>query len=119
MMSCLARRRPALSFLAALVLMWVVSSVLPQRVLAAGAATNVTWAVSNNQAAAADVNYGFSSTTSTGGIIKTVTATLSGRGLGGAAAIVLNYGVGAGTVAIAGQAITYTVTTPVTIPAGS
>jgi hypothetical protein len=119
MMSRLARRRPAFSFLAALVLMWVVSSVLPQRALAAGAGTNVTWAVSNNQAAAAGVNYSFSSRTSTGGIIKSVTITVSGTGLGGAAAIVLNYGVGAGTVAIAGQVITYTVTTAVSIPAGS
>lgn len=64
------------------------------------------------------MNYSFSSTTATAGIIKTITVTISGAGLGDAPAIVLNYGIGAGTVAIAGQVITYSVTAAVNIPAG-
>lgn len=74
--------------------------------------------MSNNQAAATPTNYSFSFKTATVGTIKTITFTVSGAGLGGTPAIVLNYGIGAGTVSIAGQVITYTVTAAVSVSAG-
>ena len=43
---------------------------------------------------------------------------MSGAGLAGAPAIVVAYGIGAGSVAIAGQVITYTVTAAVNVAAG-
>ena len=86
--------------------------------LAAGTLTNLSWATSNNQAAATAVNYSYSFKTATAGTIKTITFTVSGAGLAGAPAIVVAYGIGAGTVAVAGQVITYTVTSAVAVSAG-
>jgi hypothetical protein len=84
----------------------------------AAALTNPSWTVSNNQAAAAGVNYAYSFKTATAGTIKTITFVVSGAGLGGAPAIVTAYGIGAGSVARAGQTITYTVTGAVAVAAG-
>jgi hypothetical protein len=108
----------ALSLLAAFTLMVGTALVTTQSALAAGTLTNLSWAVSNNQAGATPTNYSFSFKTATAGAIKTITFTVSGAGLGGAPAVALNYGVGAGTVAIAGQVITYTVTAAVNVAAG-
>jgi hypothetical protein len=90
--------------------------ITTQSVLAAGL-TNLSWAVSNNQAAATPTNYAYSFKTATTGTIKTVTFTVSGAGLAGAPAIVVAYGIGAGTVGRAGQVITYTVTAAVSVSA--
>jgi hypothetical protein len=90
--------------------------VTTQSVLAAGL-TNLSWAVSNNQAAATPTNYAYSFKTATTGTIKTVTFTVSGAGLAGTPAIVVAYGIGAGTVARVGQVITYTVTAAVSVSA--
>ncbi len=79
--------------------------------------TNLSWTVSNNQISATNVTYSYSFRTASVGTIKTITFTVSGAGLGGAPAIVKNYGISAGTVARAGQTITYTVTTAASIPA--
>lgn len=117
-MAILAVRRRALSFLVAFALLSGLSSLSAQPVLAASALTDLSWEVSNNQGAAAAVNYSFSYTTATAGIIKTITVTASGASLRGTPAIMLTNGVGAGTVAIAGQVITYSLTTAVNIPAG-
>jgi hypothetical protein len=92
--------------------------VTTQSALAAGALTNLSWAVSNNQGGATPANYAYSFKTATTGTIKTVTFTVSGAGLAGAPAIVVAYGIGAGTVARVGQVITYTVTAAVSVSAG-
>jgi hypothetical protein len=84
----------------------------------AAALTNMSWAVSNNQVSATNVTYTYSFTTATAGTIKSITFVVSGAGLGGVPTIARNYGIGAGTVARAGQTITYTVTAAVAIPAG-
>jgi hypothetical protein len=101
----------------AFILMVGLAVVTTQSVLAAGL-TNLSWAVSNNQAAATPTNYAYSFRTATTGTIKTVTFTVSGAGLGGAPAIVTAYGIGAGSVARVGQVITYTVTAAVSVSAG-
>jgi hypothetical protein len=107
-----------LSILMAVMLMAGLAVVTTQSVLAAGALTNLSWAVSNNQAAATSTNYAFSFKTATTGTIKTVTFTVSGAGLAGAPAVVTTYGIGAGTVSLAGQVITYTVTAAVSVSTG-
>ncbi|HXW33569.1 MAG TPA: hypothetical protein VEJ87_03255 [Acidimicrobiales bacterium] len=84
----------------------------------AGTPTNINWALTNNQVGATGVTYSYSFTTATTGIIKTITYTVSGAGLGGTPAIGHSYGIGAGSVAIAGQTITYTVTNAVSVSAG-
>ncbi len=84
----------------------------------AAALTTVNWSVSNNQVAATNVTYSYSFKTATAGTIKTITFAVSGAGLAGAPAIAKSYGIGAGTVARAGQTITYTVTSAVAVSAG-
>jgi hypothetical protein len=80
--------------------------------------TNMSWSVSNNQVGTTNVTYSYSFTTASVGTIKTITFAVSGAGLAGAPAISRNYGIGAGTVARAGQTITYTVTAAVSVSAG-
>jgi len=103
--------------LAALVL---VGALLVVGSAPAGAATltNVSWSVSNNQIGATNVSYTYSFKTATTGVIKTITFAVSGSGLAGTPTIVRAYGIGAGTVARAGQTITYTVTSAVSVSAG-
>jgi hypothetical protein len=97
----------------------LVAGVLVAPVAAnAATLTTVNWNVSNNQINATNVTYSYSFKTATVGIIGKVVFTVSGAGLGGTPAIVRSYGVGAGTVARAGQTITYTVTTPASVSAG-
>jgi len=87
----------------------------------AGAATltSMSWSVSNNQVSATSVSYSFSFTPATTGTIKSVTFVVSGAGLAGTPTITKNFGIGAGSVAISGQTITYTVTSAVSNPAGT
>jgi hypothetical protein len=101
----------------AFMLMAGLAVVTTQSVLAASL-TSLSWAVSNNQAAATPTNYAYSFKTATTGTIKTVTFTVSGAGLAGAPAIVVAYGLGAGSVSRVGQVITYTVTAAVSVSAG-
>jgi hypothetical protein len=103
--------------LSAFLLVVGMAVVTTQSAVAAGL-TNLSWAVSNNQAAATPTNYAYSFKTATTGTVKTVTFTVSGAGLGGAPAIVTAYGIGAGAVARVGQVITYTVTAAVSVAAG-
>ena len=102
----------------ALVFAGALASVYQAAPAGAAALTNVSWSVSNNQVSATNVTYGFSFTAATTNTIKTITMVVSGAGLAGAPAIARNFGVGAGTVAIAGQTITYTVTAAVAVSAG-
>jgi len=90
-------------------------TVAPAR---AATLTNMSWTVSNNQAAATNVSYAYSLKTTTVGIIKTITFAVSGSGLAGTPTITRAYGIGAGTVARSGQTITYTVTSAVSVAAG-
>src|SRR5437879_3225259 len=102
-----------------LVLVAVVASVLAMPVAAnAAALTNVSWTVSNNQISATNVTYSYSFKTATTGTIKTITFVVSGAGLSSSGlAIARSYGIPAGTVARAGQTITYTVTTAASVSA--
>ncbi len=84
----------------------------------AAALTKMSWSVSNNQVGATNVKYSYAFSTATAGTIKTITFVVSGSGLAGTPTISRNYGIGAGTVARAGQTITYTVTTAVAVAAG-
>jgi len=96
------------------------ATMLVLTALPAGAATltNMSWSVSNNQVSAANTSYSYSFKTTTAGTIKSITFAVSGAGLAGTPTITRAYGIGAGTVARAGQTITYTVTTAAAIPAG-
>src|SRR5580704_9565568 len=96
-------RRQALALVTALTLMGGFAVVTSQPAFAAGTLTNLSWATSNNQAAATAVNYSYSFKTTTAGVIKTISFTVSGAGLAGAPA---------------GQVITYTVTAAVNVAAG-
>jgi hypothetical protein len=112
-----ARRRTRLRLLAALVTLGAVA--LPASPASAAALTKMSWAVSNNQVGATAVKYSYEFSTATAGTIKTITFVVSGSGLAGTPTITRNYGIGAGTVARAGQTITYTVTTAVAVAAGT
>jgi hypothetical protein len=102
------------------VVLAIVGSLLALGAPAAQAAalTNLSWTVTNNQVSATNVTYSYSFKTATAGTIGKITFAVSGAGLAGAPAIAKNYGIGAGTVARAGQTITYTVTSPVAVAAG-
>jgi len=103
----------------ALLFVAVVAGLLSVPVAAnAAALTNLSWTVSNNQISATNVTYSYSFKTATAGTIGKILFTVSGAGLAGAPVIVKTYGIGAGTVARAGQVITYTVTAPVAVAAG-
>ena len=102
----------------ALVFASVLASAYQAAPAGAAALTNVSWSVSNNQVSTTNVTYAFSFTAATTGTIKTITMAVSGAGLAGAPAISRNFGVGAGSVARAGQTITYTVTAAVSVSAG-
>ncbi|MBV8301886.1 MAG: hypothetical protein JOY68_08180, partial [Candidatus Dormibacteraeota bacterium] len=111
-------RRPGASIAIAFAMVLGFSVAVSPRAFAAGTLTNISWAVNNNQASAASTTYAYSFTTATTGTIKTITFTVSGSGLAGTPAIVAAYGIGAGSVARAGQVITYTVTSPVSVANG-
>ncbi|GAC1477517.1 MAG: hypothetical protein NVS1B16_08600 [Pseudarthrobacter sp.] len=85
---------------------------------AAGAFTNISWAVSNNQVGATGVQYTYNFTTaSSGTLITSITFTVP-AGTAGTPTVVQNVGVGAGTVALASNTLTYTLTAAQTIGAG-
>lgn len=80
--------------------------------------TNVAWSVSNNATSATSVFYTFSFTTATTGTVATVTFSVP-AGTAGTPAVSMNYGISAGTAALAANVITYTVTAPASISAGT
>lgn len=91
---------------------------LAQPSFAAGTLTSVSWAVSNSEVAATSVSYTYQFTTATSGTVSSVTMSVP-TGTAGTPAIGTVYGIGAGVVALAGTNLTYSVTTPATIAAGT
>jgi hypothetical protein len=77
----------------------------------------VSWSVSNTATSATNITYAFSFKTATAGTIASITMTVP-SGTAGTPAVARNFGIGAGTVALAGTTITYTVTSPVSVSAG-
>ncbi len=92
--------------------------VLSTTPASAAATHQLSWSVSNNQVSATGVTYSYSFTAATTGTIKSITFVVSGAGLAGTPAIAKNFGIGAGSVGISGQTITYTVTSAVSVTAG-
>jgi hypothetical protein len=76
----------------------------------------VSWSVNNSETSATAVTYSFSFKTATTGTIKSVTMTVP-SGTAGTAAVGTVYGLGAGTVSLAGTTITYTVSSAVSVAA--
>ena len=79
--------------------------------------TNTSWAVSNSQTGTTGVTYTYQLTTATAGTIGSVTATVP-TGTAGTPAVGTVYGLGAGSAALSGTTLTYTVTTPAAVAAG-
>jgi hypothetical protein len=102
----------------ALALVVVVGAGLVMAVPASAAAlTNVQWSVSNNQKGATGVKYTYQFTTATSGTIATVDMSVP-AGTAGTPSVTANYGIGAGSVALASNTLTYTVTSPASVSAG-
>jgi hypothetical protein len=114
----IAAREHALHLLVISALVVGMGGIFAGNALAAGTLTRLGWATSNNQATATNATYSFSFTTATTGIIAHV-AIFVGSGPSGTATVVANYGIGAGAVARVGNTITYTVTAPVSVAAGT
>ncbi len=79
--------------------------------------TKVSWTVNNSQTGKTGVTYAYAFTTATAGVLSKVTMTVP-AGTAGPAAVSTVYGLGAGTVSIAANTLTYTVTTPTNVIAG-
>ncbi len=79
---------------------------------------NVSWTVSDPQTGATNVTYAFAFTTARTATITTVTVALP-RGTGGTPCVDTVYGLGAGTAALVGDELSYTLTTAATIPVGT
>lgn len=114
-----ARKRPLMRWRAAVVALFAIAATTIIGVAPANAATltDTTWDVSNNQVGSTAVTYTFQFTTATTGTIGSVTATVP-TGTAGTPAAGTAYGIGAGSVALSGTTLTYTVTTPVSVAAG-
>ncbi len=78
--------------------------------------TKMSWTVSNSQTGKTGVTYSWAFTTATAATLTAVTLTVP-AGTAGTPAVGTVYGLGAGTVALAGTTITYTITTPAAIAA--
>ncbi len=91
--------------------------------LASGAAlastlTKTSWTVSNSQAGKTAVTYSYAFTTATAATVIAVKMTVP-TGTAGTVAAGTVYGIGAGTVSLASNTLTYTVTTPIAIAANT
>jgi hypothetical protein len=84
----------------------------------AGSLDDVSWTVSSSQTGATNVTYAFAFTTASTATITKVTMTVPG-GTGGTPSIGTVYGLGAGEAASVGDELSYTLTTAVTVPAGT
>ena len=80
--------------------------------------TNMAWTVSNSAAGATSVYYGWQFTTASPGTVASITFTVP-AGTAGTPAISANYGIGAGSVALSGTTLTYTVTSPASVAAST
>lgn len=80
--------------------------------------TNTSWSVSNSQTGATGVTYTYQFTTATTATIGSVTATVPSGTPAVTVGVGSVYGLGAGSAALSGTTLTYTVTTPVSVSAG-
>ena len=110
----MGRRRSCL-FVAGVLAVFMILALEASQAFA-GTLTNMSWAVNNSQTGKTAVTYAFSFKTATAGTIKTVTMTVP-AGTAGTVAVGTVYGLGAGTVGLAGNTITYTVTSAVAVAA--
>ncbi len=110
-----ASRRIRLA-IAGLAVVTGVVGLTSSQAFAAGALTNLSWAVSNSQTSKTAVTYSFAFKTATAATLTSVTMTVP-AGTAGAVAVGTVYGLGAGTVALAANTITYTITTPIAVAA--
>jgi hypothetical protein len=78
--------------------------------------TKMSWDVSNSQTGRSGVTYAYSFTTATSASLTAVTFTVP-AGTGGTVAVGTVYGISAGTVTLASNTITYSVTTPAIVGA--
>jgi hypothetical protein len=85
----------------------------------ASAATlsNMSWTVSNSQTGKTGNTYSYAFKTATTATLTAVTMTVP-SGTAGTPAVGTVYGLGAGTVALSGTTLTYTVTSPVSVNSG-
>jgi len=94
------------------------ASYLSAAPASAAALTNVQWSMSNNANNATGVHYTYQLTAATTGTIDTITFTVP-AGTAGTPTIVANYGIGAGSVGLAANTLTYTVSSPVSVSSGT
>jgi hypothetical protein len=113
--SAAGRRRIALIAATLLGFSWIVGLATAPPASAA-TLTKMSWTVNNSQTGKTAVTYSWSFSTATAATLTAVTLTVP-AGTAGTPAVGTVYGLGAGTVALAGTTITYTVTTPVAVPA--
>jgi hypothetical protein len=83
---------------------------------ATGTLTKISWSVNNSQTAKTGITYSYAFTTATAATLTAVTMTVP-SGTAGTPAVGTVYGLGAGTVALSGTTLTYTVTTPASVAA--
>jgi hypothetical protein len=100
---------------AGLALLTVLTVLAPSAAFA-GSLTKTSWTVSNSQTGKTGVTYAYAFTTATAATLTAVTMTVP-AGTGGAVTAGTVFGLGAGTVSLAGTTLTYTVTTPAAVAA--
>ena len=93
----------------ALLVLWIPAAL-------AGSPEDLSWTVSDSQTGASDATYAFALTTTSTATITKITVTLP-RGTDGRPCIGTVYGLGAGTVALVGDQLSYTLATAAAIPA--
>ena len=111
----LRSRRLRVTGLGALVALGLVL-VAAAPAMAAGVLTNMSWSVSNTQTGKTGITYAYELKTATSGSISKVTMTVP-NGTAGTVTAGSVYGLGAGTVSLAANTLTYTVTTPAVVAA--
>jgi len=84
----------------------------------AGSLANAQWSVSTSAANATGVHYSYRFTTATSGTVASISMTVP-AGTAGTPTIVGYSGIGAGTVGLAADTLTYTVSSPVSIVSGT
>ena len=115
-MSSFGRRRRWLRLCLAGGLISLVALAVGTAPAYAGTLSGVTWTVSDSQTGQTAVTYSYSFKTATTGTIRRVTMSVPGA-TGGTAAVETVYGLGAGSVTLAGNTLTYTVSSPVSVAA--
>jgi hypothetical protein len=113
------RIRSLAATVAVILPMMLVSAIVSAGPASAAALTNPVWAVSNNATSATGVTYTWQFTTATTLTISSVTMSSPATTLNGSPAVVNVFGLGASTVGFASNVTTLTVTTPVSVPAGT